>query len=200
MQSYFAQMEPWSHNDGALHLYVLPSEEEVDRVAPTMERWVDVEGLPPMPLPYLHLTLQKLAHFDDELTQPQLSRLGISLSEVLGAVPAFDVDLAAPRVADTSITCEGASSPAWNDLVTAVRAGVVAALGDEPALPAPPHGPHLTLSYATAEVDDAVVEARLDGVAVPQTVRVDTVHLVSVTVRPERGIFDFTHLASWDLA
>lgn len=199
MQSYFDQMVPWARNDGALHLYVLPSPEEIDGYAGVRERLADLDGLPLMPESYLHLTLQKLAHFDDELTQPQLSRLGASLTEALGSVPAFDVALTAPAVGATGVVCEGVTSSAWDALVSATRAGVVAALGKDPELPAPPHGPHLTLSYATGTVDDVAATSRLAAAAVAQTIRVDTVHLVSVTVRPEQGIFDFTHLANWDL-
>lgn len=200
MENYFEQMEPWARNDGALHLYVLPSEAERERIVALQEQMSGIDGLPLMPGPNLHLTLQKLGRFDDELTQRQLSALGVALDEALASVPAFTLDLDSPTVGAAAVTCEAGPSEAWDRLSAAVRTGLQAVLGDEPPLPDPPHGPHATLSYATGGVDDDVVTARLATAPAAGRLVVDEVHLVSVTVRPEVGTFDFTLLAGWDLA
>lgn len=200
MDSFFAQMEPWRRNDGSFHLYALPHEQDRDRFVTAQSLLAGVADLPLMPAPYLHCTVQRMAQFDDELTQPQLTRLGETLTAALADVPAFDLEFEGPSIGPTAVTCEAAPSGNWDRLIEAARAGVVAALGAEPALPAPPRRPHLTLTYATGPVDDGPVGALIDGAAPIGSVRIDELHLVSVTVRPEVGIFDFTSLASWDLA
>ena len=48
-------------------------------------------------------------------------------------------------------------------------------------------------------MDDDLVAPRLDGAAEIGPTRIDRVHLVSVTVRPERGTFDWIELANIDL-
>lgn len=200
MKNYFNQMEPWARNDGALHLYVLPSDDERERLVALQEHLEGIDGLPLMPGPNLHLTLQKLAHFDDEVTQRQLSALGVALDTALAAVPAFTLDLGSPTVGAAAVTCEAGNSPAWDRLSAAVRSGLQEVLGTDRALPEPPHGAHVTLSYATGEVSEGIVAARLADAPPTGSLVVDEVHLVSVTVRPEVGTFDFTHLAGWDLA
>lgn len=200
MHSFFATMEPWRRNDGSFHLYALPHETDRERFVAAQALLTGVEHLPLMPAPYLHCTVQRLAQFDDELTQQQLTHLGGALTRALTEVPAFDLDFEAPSIGPSAVTCEAAPSDAWDRLVAAARNGVVAALGNDPALPGPPHRPHLSLTYSTGAVEDGPVQALIDGAPPVGRVRIDELHLVSVTVRPELGIFDFTSLASWDLA
>lgn len=199
VDDFFKQMAPWRRSSGALHLYVLPHESDLDRFARLQARMRGIEQLPLMPRPYLHCTLQRLAQFDDEVSQQQLSGLGATLTATLEAVPAFTLDFGPPQVFARQVACDAAPHPAWDALLRDVRAALGLALGDEPGLPEPPACPHLTLAYATGAVrDDVVLQALGDAPAVGP-VLVDAVHLVSVTVRPEVGVFDFTHLANWDL-
>ncbi|GAB3820386.1 hypothetical protein GCM10028820_26190 [Tessaracoccus terricola] len=198
MRNFFEQMEPWARNDGSLHLYVLPDEEVGERLAEVQSLFEDVPGLPAMPRPYLHLTLQRLAQFDDELKQAELSRLGATLTEALARVAPFDLTLGAPAVEETAVVSTAAASAEWDALHAAVVSGVTAVLTDE--LPSAPHAPHVTLAYAIGDVPDADASARLAAIGPVGTLRVSEVHLVSVTIRPEVGIFDFTHLANWSLA
>lgn len=198
MHNFFEAMEPWARNDGSLHLYVLPDDDTQERLAAAQSLFEDLEALPPMPQPYLHLTLQRLAQFDDELKQAELSSLGSALTEALATVPAFDLELEAPRADPTAVVTPAAPSQAWDQLRAAVAAGVGQVLPGE--LPTPPHSPHVSLAYALGEVPDDVIASRLADAEPIGTLAVRAVHLVSVTVRPEVGLFDFTHLANWDLA
>lgn len=198
MRNFFEQMEPWDHDDGSLHLYVLPDDDARSRLVAAQAQFDGVAGLPPMPAPYLHLTLQRLAQFDDELTQADLSRLGSALTEHLSGTSAFGLELGAPRNDGSAIVSTAAPSREWDALHSTVVAALAQVLPGE--LPTPPHAPHVSLAYAVGEVPDEVVAARLAGAATIGPVRVLEVHLVSVTVRPEVGIFDFTHLANWQLA
>ena len=200
MESFFDIMQPWPRNHGALHLYVLPSGSALERLAAAQALLEGIDGLPLQPEPYLHLTLQRMTQFDEDLTQRDLTRLGDALAESLVGQAAFSVELGRPEVVGTGVTCEGETPPGWSSLSAAVRAGIVAALGEEPPLPPPPHGPHVSLSYATGSVSDDEVTARLAAAEPIGQLDVEEVHLVSVTVRPEIGIFDFTNFASWPLA
>ncbi|MCC2592415.1 2'-5' RNA ligase family protein [Tessaracoccus sp. OS52] len=198
MRDFFGQMDPWKRDDGALHLYVLPDDEAIDRVAATQRLLAGMDELPPMPAPYLHATVQRLAQFDDELTQVELSRLGDALTAALRDVPTFELEFGDPRVEESAVVCHAEANEGWDRLLAAVVTGLGDALPGE--LPEPPRGPHVSLAYAKGDVSDDEVTARLAEAPRVGTLRVDAVHLVSVTVRPEVGIFDFTHLASWDLA
>lgn len=199
MQSFFESMPPWPRNDGSLHLYVVPEDADLlERLTAAQELLAGFASLPPMPRPYLHCTVQRLAHFDDDVRQAELTALGEQLNRRVAEVPAFDLELGAPQVHRTAVGCEAAPNAAWDRLVTTVRDGVVDAWPGE--LPPPPHGPHLSLAYATGDVDAAQVQQRLAEVPPIGRLHVAAVHLVSVTVRPEIGIFDFVTLADWDLA
>lgn len=198
MQNFFDQMVPWDRNDGSLHLYVLPEDEVVERLLAAQSCLEGVGALPPMPAPYLHLTLQRMAQFDDELKQADLSRLGSALREALAGVPAFELELGAPRGDATAVVSTASPSHEWDALHSTVSNCLSAVLPG--VLPTGPHAPHITLAYASGDVPDEVVAERLRHVEPIGTLVVDTLHLVSVTARPEIGIFDFTHLANWDLA
>lgn len=198
MRNFFDEMEPWARNDGSLHIHVLPGDDVCERLAVAQSLFADVPALPPMPAPYLHLTLQRLAHFDDGLKQAELSRLGSVLTDSLGKVSSFGLELGAPRSDGTAVVSTAAPSTAWDGLHAAVAAALGQVLPGE--LPIPPHAPHVSLAYATGEVPDDEITARLADAEPIGTLHVGAVHLVSVTVRPEVGIFDFTHLANWELA
>lgn len=199
MRNFFESKTPWRKNDGALHLYVVPEDEAfLDRVGQAQSRLEGIPQLPPMPRAYLHCTVQRLAHFDDEVAQAELSVLGAELNERFAALSPFELRFSAPQVRPHAVEYVAQPDPAWDAMVATVRDGAVAAWGGE--LPAAPYGPHLTLSYATADVPDETVAEALLNVPSPGSLRVDKVALVSVTVRPEIGIFDFTTLADWDLS
>ncbi|RMB62327.1 2'-5' RNA ligase family protein [Tessaracoccus antarcticus] len=197
MESFFARMEPWRKPEGALHLYVLPGDDTIDRFAAAQRSIDGVEHLPLMPEAYLHCTLQRLAEFDDEVAQQDFTRLGDCLGAALSGLPSFDLTFGGPRAGEVAVEVSAASSPEWDGLVTSSRRAIVEAWGHEP--PAPPAAPHLSLAYATGSVGHEKVASLLADVEPIGAMRVGAVHLVSVTVRPERGTFDFTSLANWDL-
>ncbi|MDO5735711.1 MAG: hypothetical protein Q4P15_04495 [Propionibacteriaceae bacterium] len=198
MESFFARMEPWRKPEGSLHLYVLPGEDETERFTAAQSTLTDIEHLPLMPEAYLHCTVQRLAQFDDEVSQSQYTRLGEALEAFCSGMPAFDLQFRSPQADDVAVACWAADSPAWDALVSGCRDVVTDTWGVAP--PAPPASPHLSLAYAKGAVPHDLVESRVADVTPLGTVHVSRLHLVSVTVRPERGTFDFTSLANWDLA
>ncbi|NHB85740.1 hypothetical protein G7085_17260 [Tessaracoccus sp. HDW20] len=174
----------------------MPDDDVADRLEEVSLRLEGLGSLPRQPRAWLHLTVARLPQFDD-LGQAELTRLCDRIGAALERVPAFELQVGDARLEPTSVTCTGAPSTGWDALVAAVR-GAAAGFDDRP-LPPAPHAPHVTLAYATGAVDDAGVEARLAGSGPIGTVPVSRVHLVSVTVRPEVGTFDWTELANWDL-
>lgn len=199
MHNFFEYMKSWKRNDGALHLYVLPEPEELlDRLVDAQESLAGIPQLPPMPRSWLHATVQRMPKFDDEVTQVELTEFGRVMTDELAGVPGFTLPLGPPIARQASVECSATSTEAWDELLSAVRRSVRAVWAE--ALPDRPYGPHVSLSYAVANVPDEEITARLAGMRPLGDMKVSQVHLVSVTARPELGVFDFTSLASWDLA
>lgn len=196
MQSFFAAMPPWDREDGSLHVYALPDEDVTDRLAALQARLDGIAGLPTMPEAWLHATVQRLEQFDD-LSMPELTRLADALTAELAAVDPVDLVFGAPQVHDVAVECVAEPTAGWESLVAAVRRAATATFGG--VVPDAPYAPHITLAYATGQVSDDEVRARLADAPALGPVRVDTAHLLSVTVRPELGWFDFIELANWSL-
>lgn len=197
MRSFFKAMAPWPQNEGSLHLYALPDEATRERLRTAQEALAGIDHLPTMPPAYLHLTVQRLSQFDD-LPQAELTRLAAHLTARIDEIASFTLDLGAPTLRETAVEVPAAPSAGWDALVSAVRRGLTDAFPDDDLLP-PPHAPHLSLAYATGDAPDEAVADALRGLFPLGVMRVDGVQLVSVTVRPELGIFDFTELAGWPL-
>ena len=196
MRSFFDYMPPWVRNEGSLHVYALPDDRARDRLAEESLRLDGIVGLPRMPEPWLHLTVSRLSQFDD-LSHAELTRLAEALGREVEGLGAFDVALGAPAAGAHTVGCSAPSSPQWEALVSGVRRAASDTFGGE--LPPPPHAPHASLAFATGDVDDTLVASRLVGAAEIGLVRIDRVHLVSVTVRPDLGTFDWIELANVDL-
>lgn len=197
MRSFFDAMTPWPRLEGALHVYAVPDEDTTDRLADLSDLLTGVDGLPRMPLPWLHLTVTRFAQFDG-IGSLALQKLSDAIEAELAAVAPFDLDLGAPKRWDHSVNSDAPSTPGWESLVAGVRRAASVLGGEEP-LPPAPKAPHVTLAYATGDVDDALVDARLANAAAVGTVRIERVYLCSVTVRPELGSFDWLELANWQL-
>ena len=196
MRSFFDYMPPWVRNEGSLHVYALPDDRARDRLAEESLRLDGIVGLPRMPEPWLHLTVSRLSQFDD-LSHAELTRLAEALGREVEGLGAFDVALGAPAAGAHTVGCSAPPSPQREALGSGVRRAASDTLGGE--LPPPPHAPHASLAYATGDVDDTLVASRLVGAAEIGLVRIDRVHLVSVTVRPDLGTFDWIELANVDL-
>lgn len=197
MRNFFDSTAPWERNDGSLHLYVVPDTALGDRLVEAQARLQGIPDLPTLPRPWLHFTINRLAQFDD-IGQRELSRLADALTQRLVDVPAFDLELGEPVVQDTAVEVVAAPTPGWDLLVTAVRDAALDTFGG--TMPDSPHAPHVSLAYATGPVDDGWVREKLAGLRPLGRFQVGAVHLVSVTVRPELGVFDFVELANWPLA
>lgn len=195
MRSFFEQMPPWDRNDGSLHLYALPDDavrERLDEAAALID---GVPHLPLVPDAWRHFTVRRLAQFDD-LKHAELSRLAEAVTAELEDVAAFDLNVGAPQVQELAVECVAEASRGWEALIGAAGRAAERFGGE---VFDPPHAPHLALAYATGDVEDAEVHRRLESAQAIGTVHIGQVHLVSVTVRPELGWFDWVELANWSL-
>ncbi|GAA4908011.1 hypothetical protein GCM10025789_29420 [Tessaracoccus lubricantis] len=195
MRSFFEQMTPWTRNDGSLHVYALPADDVRDRLDQAAARLDGVPNLPVMPAAWRHFTVRRLAQFDD-LKHADLSRLAQHLTDELDGVKAFELNLGAPQAQPVAVECIAPSTPEWVALVDAV-ARAAEAFGGE--VLGAPYGPHVSLAYATGDVDEAELIRRLADAPEVGPAVIGSVHLVSVTVRPELGWFDWVELANWTL-
>lgn len=196
MRSFFDSMTPWRRNDGSLHVYVVPDQDTTEAILDAQGRLVGIDNLPLMPAPWLHFTVARLPQFDD-VGNSSLTRLATALTEHLDGIEPFEMRLGGPVVHEVAVEAMGSPSAGWDRLVEAVRAAAASVTDEE--LPPPPYAPHVSLAYATGDVDSHEVELRLVGCPELGPFRVSEVRLVSVTVRPEQGTFDWVELASWPL-
>lgn len=195
MRSFFEQMAPWPQNDGSLHLYALPDDAARERLDDAAALIDGVPNLPLVPDAWRHFTVRRLAQFDN-LKQAELSRLAECVTAELEHVGPFTLDVGTPQVHDQAVECVAEAVPGWEALIEAAGRAAEAFGGE---VMAPPYAPHLTLAYATGDVPDADVRRRLADAPAIGSVPIGQVHLVSVTVRPELGWFDWVELANWSL-
>ncbi|MDO5683920.1 MAG: 2'-5' RNA ligase family protein [Propionibacteriaceae bacterium] len=195
MRSFFDHMTPWTQPDGSLHVYALPDDDVQERLDEAAARIDGVPNLPLSPASWRHFTVRRLSQFDD-LKHAELSRLAQCLTDELEGLSPVDLTVGGPQLHDVAVAVEGAPNAEWDALVAAVGRAA-SSFGGE--VLDPPYAPHLSLAYATGDVDSAEVRRRLEGAPEIGSVRLNTVHLVSVTVRPELGWFDWVELANWSL-
>ncbi len=201
MRRFFDQHTTrWRKLTGALHLYVCPPPD--DHLFDTFRR--EAAALTPFhqlaiqPERFVHMTLQRLDAYREELEPHDLARLGASLGDELGELESFQVTYAGATVRERAVEAIGQPSDQWADLVWHIQRAVdVAGLGH--TLAEPPFGPHYTLAYCVEDVLDSDIETRLAAVATSTTMAVDKVTLVAVDQHPDKGIFTFDTLAQWPL-
>lgn len=197
MKSFFESMKPWRKPEGSLHLYLLPKEEDKERFMEVQDLLRGIEHLPLMPAAYLHCTVARLAQFDEDVTQAEYTSLGDDLEELCSGLSPVTLQFHAPLSDDLTVACLAAPSWEWKNLARGCQKTVAESWGMD-TFP-PPATPHVSLAYAMGSVDEALVAARLAESQPLGAMSLSTLHLVSVTVRPQRGTFDFTELANWDL-
>ena len=87
MRSFFDAMTPWPRKEGALHVYALPDDDTRDTLAAISERLDGIEGLPRMPLPWLHLTITRYGQFDGIGSMPLQDLAEAIDQELVGVGP-----------------------------------------------------------------------------------------------------------------
>lgn len=202
MERFFHRPDThWRRLSGALHFYVNPPlDGELiathHRVGATLERF---PGLAVQPGEYVHMTLQRLDAYEDELDPEAWAAFERRLGERLAQRGAFTVEYAPATPNGHAVEAMGAPTPAWRELVDDIRDELAAAGFGEVLTPAP-YGPHYTHAYCVADTDDDDVRLALREAGEDRTgMLVDEVALVAVDQHPDDGTFTFDTLTRWPL-
>lgn len=190
----------WRRLEGALHFYALPAAndsavKEFDRSVRPLRSF---PGLAVQPREFLHLTLQRLDAYADEIDAATWEALADGVASCLAGIGPFEIDFAPPAVHETAVECVSGGSHGWSAVLAALRAAVAEA-GLGRALTDPPTGPHYSLAYSTQPTDSAAVARQLVDPGAPTSIRITSVHLVAVTQRAD-GVFAFVPLREWKLS
>lgn len=78
-------------------------------------------GLSRQPASCLHMTIEMIQRYADDLTDDQLAGLGESLTVRVAAVPGFDLQVGPALVAAHPITVDAVPDQPWRQLRHAVR-------------------------------------------------------------------------------
>lgn len=179
---------------GRLHVYALPPDDGLATMAAAYQHLLATRGLPNLshqPGRWLHLSVERLNHYLDELTDTQLSALTTALREHVAAVPAFTLQIGPALVATHTITLDAVPDQPWRDLRSAVRHAAAEALGPDTIDPMTGHGrPHVTVAYATGHVDIEPHLGALNHVRAGRaTFPISTAHLLAVHQHADTGTY-----------
>ena len=201
MQRFFDRADTeWRRPSGCLHFYALPAAGEPLRrdFRSASSALSAVSGLGRMPEAYLHVTVQRLDAYADDLADPRWQAFLEALGPVLQLLPEFEIRFAPPTVRSHAVEAVGGLSLQWSALVATIRQ-TLADAGLRQVLTASPYAPHYTVSYCVEETDDAVIRQRLEPAAKPSAMRLSTVSLVAVDQDREAGVFSFETVRDWAL-
>lgn len=193
----------WRSLTGALHLYALPDPSDpviarTSKEGARIGRWPGLALQPPL---FLHMTLQRLDLYREDMDQMTWNHLLEGMKKVSSDLDPFTVEFARPCIRETAIEALGTPVGQWHQAVTAIR-GAMTELGLGSSLTDEPFGPHYTFAYCqndTSSREDAQLGKALERVCKPHSWRVDTLHLVAVEQRPDEGVFRFERLYCWPL-
>lgn len=140
-------------------------------------------GLDPIPVPWLHSTVQGVG-WADEIPDEQLSAGAAAVAEAVAELPAFETTFGRPLVRGEAVLMRPEDADPWQRLWRTVRS----------ALPGPfpetdVFRPHVSTAYANTDTDAGAHAAALDGQATgPVAVRVGRIALVRSErlLEPER--------------
>jgi 2'-5' RNA ligase len=189
----------WRQSGSCLHLYALPAPGAVvlDEFAAAASALEALPGLGAQPTQYMHVTVQRLDAFVDELEDDRWERAWRSLEEVLTEHRPFELHFAPPRAGTHAVEAVAKATDPWDRLGSDVRGALVSADLGHVVAPAP-YAPHYTLAYCVAETPDEEVRAALAG-ATATTFTVDRLSLVAVEQDRAAGVFRFETLSQWGL-
>ncbi|MDR2930973.1 MAG: 2'-5' RNA ligase family protein [Propionibacteriaceae bacterium] len=201
MKPFFTREDTvWKRPNGCLHFYACPNPGEPIRETFTAmsEGLRAVPELGEQPAEHLHMTLQMLDAFTEDLADERWQAVMSDLTAVIARQPAFHATFAAPSVRPYAVEAVGDPNPRWGDLVAALR-GCLSEHGLSHTLTTPPYGPHYTVAYCRGLVPDDMVRLVLEPVARPTQFLVDSVALVAVDQHRDEATYTFEVIRSWKL-
>lgn len=198
MKCFFDRKDTkWRSLNGAIHVYIaIEPRNDLAQDLTNFSRGIcGDKKIAIQPLRFLHMTVQRLDLYADELSEYQFEGFINNLRRKTKSIKPFTVDCEKPKVRLEAIEAVGENCKQWEDLVAAIREGVVeSGLGN--ALTEPPFAPHFTLAYCiedTSPEEDEYIESLLKHFR-GEKVKVNGVDLVAVTQDREAGVFEFETL------
>jgi hypothetical protein len=144
MQSFFDRSPSarWP-KVGRLHIYALPPDDHVAIMASAYQDLLHTRGISNMsrqPDSWLHMTVERLDYYRDELDTDRLTALRTVLDEHVAMVPAFELQIGPCLFSLHSITLDAVPDQPWRNLRQAVRSAAVESLGPDAVAPMTGHG------------------------------------------------------------
>jgi 2'-5' RNA ligase len=162
---------------------------DLHQLAAAYQRQLEpLPNLNPVPLQWLHLTIQSVG-YTDEISDDQLAAVIAAVRTQLARQPAFELTFHQPVIFGETIAIRPEPAEPLQRLLTAIRSGIARAIGADsvPTGPEQARGfhPHVSLAYSSADVDATPYTAALDAIDPPPA----TVPVTSVTlIRQEREL------------
>lgn len=134
--------------DGAIEL-----QRHVERY---QEALCELPGLNPVPVEWLHLTIQGVG-YTDETDSETVPAVVEAVRRKVSTVPAFDLTFGDPVIYGEAIAIRPEPAEPLQQLLIAIRSGLATVLGEDqvPTGPEQAHGfhPHVSLAYSHVNTD-----------------------------------------------
>lgn len=132
-------------------------------VSAYQERLASFSGLRPVPLEWLHLTMQGIG-FTDEVSDADVARVVAAVQQRLAGVPQLRLAFGPAVVFTEAIVLPPARPEDVATVRTAIRAGIADVYGqDNVPESAAGYRPHVTVAYSTTEQPAGPVIAAIDA-------------------------------------
>lgn len=190
----------WRSLTNCLHIYAVPGADAGlrDDFVEMATALAAVPGLGHQDVEHVHMTVQRLDAFVDEVAPDVMATLLVGLDAAARAVEPFELVFRSPEITSHAIQSIGPPNASWHAVTAGIRSAVERA-GLAEALTLPPPAPHFTLAYGIAEVPDEDIVPTLKALGRPTRALVDTVSLVAVDQDPFGGAFRFSVLREFSL-
>lgn len=198
MRSFFGRPDTqWRSLSGALHFYALPEPEDdiFSAYGPLTLALDGFEGLAVQPAKFVHVTVQRLDLYHDELSDVWDGAMDVLATDLRSLHP-FRLDFAAPVLAEDAIEARAVAMPEWDALARMVRAAVAAG-GAAATLRAGPRVPHYSLAYCRVDRPVEPVRLALAKAGRSTSMIVRRLALVGVNQHRDSGIFTFDTVRTW---
>lgn len=133
-----------------------------DHAHKARKRLRDIEGLDLIPGDWLHCTMQGIG-FADEVTPEDLEQITDAVRTRLASVKPVLVTLGSPEPASEGVACWVGPAGALDPVRDAVRAGIGDVWGTARVPETREWRAHVSIAYASTEMDSAPVAAALSG-------------------------------------
>jgi 2'-5' RNA ligase len=157
--------------------------EQLHRLADTyQQRLAELPGLNPVPLQWLHLTMQGVG-WVDETPDRAVAAVVDSVSERLHNLSTFDITFYRPVVIREAIVLPPEPTAPLHSLRHAMREGISKALGPQAVHDGPQdasgYRPHVSIAYVSSDGVSSPYRSALAVPTAPAVVRVEEVALIA---------------------